>query len=123
MNPTILIVDDEPHMLRITELSLRKTGCQIFVAHDGREAVELAAIHLPALIVMDLMMPGMDGLMALKELRARPATRAIPIIMLTSRGQNITRTEAEQAGADLYLTKPFSPSHLAAEAKRIVGVA
>ena len=117
----ILIVDDEPHMLRITELSLKKSGYGILTARNGRNAIELAGRELPALIVMDVTMPEMDGLTALKQLKASPATAGIPVIMLTSRGQLVAREEAENSGATLYLTKPFSPSALAAEARRIIG--
>ena len=115
MNKKILIVDDEPHMLRVTELSLKKVGYEILTARNGREAVEAATRELPVLIVMDVNMPEMDGITALKQLKATPATAGIPVIMLTSRG------EAETSGAALYLTKPFSPSALAAEARRIIG--
>jgi DNA-binding response OmpR family regulator len=123
MTKTILIVDDEPHMRRITELSLKKLGCELLSASGGNEALQLARQHLPALIVMDVMMPDLDGISALKELKAAPATAKIPVIMLTSRGQNVTRVDAEGSGAALYLTKPFSPSALAAEVRRIIGAA
>ncbi len=121
MAKRILIVEDEPHMLRVTELSLRKGGYDILTARNGREAIELAEREAPALIVMDVTMPEMDGITALKRLKATPATAGIPVIMLTSRGQRITREEAEGSGAALYLTKPFSPSALAAAARRIIG--
>ena len=120
MSKQILIVDDEPHILRITELSLKKAGFEILTARDGNEDVQVARRELPALIVMDVMMPELDGIGALKELKATPATAQIPVIMLTTRGQNVTRVEAEGSGAALYLTKPFSPSTLATEAKRII---
>ncbi len=120
MSRKVLIVDDEPHMLRLTELSLKKDGYQILTARSGREAIELASRELPALIVMDVTMPEMDGITALRHLKATPSTSAIPIIMLTTRGQTITRTEAQGSGAALYLTKPFSPSSLAAEARRLI---
>jgi len=123
MSKRILIVDDEPHMLRITELSLKKAGFETLTARDGSEAIQLALSNLPALIVMDVIMPGLDGIGALKELKATPATAQIPVIMLTTRGQNMTRMEAEGSGAALYLTKPFSPKTLAAEAKRIIEAA
>ena len=122
MTNKILILDDEPHMLRVTELSLKKAGYEIITARNGREAINLAVIHLPALIVMDVSMPEMDGLAALRELKGNPATEGIPVIMLTTRGQNMTRAEAERSGAALYITKPFSPSALAAEARRIMPV-
>lgn len=120
MSKKILIVDDEPHMLRLTELSLKKMGCTIVTARSGLEAMEVATRELPALIVMDVTMPEMDGIAALRLLKAAPATASIPVIMLTNRGQSITRTEAEGSGAALYLTKPFSPSSLATEARRII---
>jgi CheY-like chemotaxis protein len=116
----VLIVDDEPHMLRITELSLKKGGYAILTARNGREATEIAEREQPALIVMDVTMPEMDGFAALKHLKSVPSTAAIPVIMLTARGQMMAREEAEASGAALYLTKPFSPSALAAEAKRII---
>jgi DNA-binding response OmpR family regulator len=122
MSRKVLIVDDEPHMLRLTELSLKKDGYQILTARSGREAIDLASRELPALIVMDVTMPEMDGITALRQLKATPATAAIPVIMLTTRGQTITRNEAQGSGAALYLTKPFSPSSLAAEARRLISM-
>lgn len=121
MSQKILIVDDEPHMRRVTELSLKKGGYDILSARNGREAVEVATRELPALIVMDVVMPEMDGFEALRQLKAAPATAAIPVIMLTSRGQSVARDEAATSGAALYVTKPFSPSALAAEARRLIG--
>lgn len=121
MNRTILIVDDEPHMLRLIELSLKKLNRQIIAARNGREAFEIAAKEFPALIVMDVMMPDMDGIAALKQLKAHPVTANIPVIMLTTRSHSLTRSEADDSGAALYLTKPFSPSDLAAESRRLIG--
>jgi DNA-binding response OmpR family regulator len=120
MPSKILIVDDEPHMLRLTELSLRKGGFQICLARSGEEALEIAEKEKPDLIVMDLVMPGTDGLTALKELKSRPPSASTPVIMLTVRGQAFTRKEAEESGAALYLTKPFSPAQLLAEVQRLL---
>lgn len=120
MNKRILIADDEPHMLRITELSLKKGGFDILLARDGRQAVEMTISEKPDLVVLDVMMPGMDGFAALREIKSRPDTAAIPVIILTSRGQRIVQEEAQTSGAVLYLTKPFSPSDLLSEAKRIL---
>ena len=117
----ILIVDDEPHMLRIAELSIKKGGCAIIIGRNGREALELAAREKPDLIVMDVTMPEIDGLTALKLLKADPATAHIPVIMLTVRGQAMTRQQAEESGAALFLTKPFSPSQLLKEVRRLTG--
>ncbi len=121
MSARILIVEDEPHMLRLTELSLKKGGFVILVARNGLDALRLAAQEVPALIVMDVLMPEMDGLTALKHLKQSSATAGIPVIMLTTRGHNLTRQEAEAAGAAAYLTKPFSPTQLLAEARRLIG--
>ena len=119
-NPQVLIVEDEPHMLRLTELSLRKGGFEILIARNGIEALGLAGSKNPALIVMDVLIPEMDGLTALKHLKTSPATAPIPVIMLTTRGHNLTRQEAETAGAEAYLTKPFSPTQLLVEARRLI---
>ncbi len=123
MSNKILVVDDEPHMLRIIELTLKRAGFDLLTARNGNDAIALAVRDLPDLIVMDVIMPERDGISALKELKATPATAKIPVIMLTTRGQNVTRAEAEGSGAALYLTKPFSPSALAVEAKRIIAAA
>jgi CheY-like chemotaxis protein len=120
MPAKILIVDDEPHMLRLTEFSLRKGGFEIFLGQNGREAVELARSQQPDLIVMDLQMPEVDGLAALQQLKSDPLTSAIPVIMLTVRGQAFSREQAGQLGAALYLTKPFSPAQLLSEAQRLL---
>jgi CheY-like chemotaxis protein len=120
MSTKILIVDDEPHMLRVTELSIKKGGYEIVIGRNGREALELAAREKPSLIVMDVSMPEMDGLTALTQLKANPETAKIPVIMLTVRGQAMARQQAEQSGAAVYLTKPFSPSQLLAEVRRLL---
>ncbi len=117
----ILLVDDEPHMVRLAELSLRKGGYTLMVGRNGREAVELAMREKPDLVIMDVIMPELDGLAALHELKANPDTARIPVIMLTARGHVMTRQEAEASGASAFLTKPFSPTQLYTEAKRLLG--
>ena len=120
MSFTILIADDEPYMLRILQLSLEKGGHQLILARNGREAVDLACRERPHAIVMDILMPELDGLQALRELRRSPETASIPVVMLTARGQVLTRSDAEASGASLFLTKPFSPTHLLAEVERLI---
>jgi CheY-like chemotaxis protein len=122
MPPKILIVDDEPHMLRVTELSLKRGGFQLITGRNGFDAIDQATREQPALIVMDVLMPEKDGLQALRELKQLPETKNIPVIMLTARGHIMTRQDAEQSGAALFLTKPFSPTQLLNEARRIIGV-
>lgn len=116
--PKILIADDEVYSLRLLQMTLKKTGCELIACKDGREAVDRARAEQPDLIVMDVMMPVLDGLAALAELKKTDSTAAIPVIMLTAKGQTITRTEAEKSGAELFLTKPFSPTDLLEEVRK-----
>ena len=122
-NPTqtVLLADDEVFMLRLLEVTFLRGGYRIVQARSGSEALVVAAAENPDLIVMDLMMPGMDGLSALQRLRQAEATRGIPVIILSAKGHALTKVEAEQAGASLFLTKPFSPNQLLTEARRILG--
>jgi CheY-like chemotaxis protein len=114
----ILIADDETYSLRLLQMTLKKTGCEIISCKNGQEAVDQAQTDLPDLIVMDVMMPVMDGLTALAELKKNATTSKIPVIMLTAKGQSLTRTEAEESGAEHFVTKPFSPTELLAEVKQ-----
>ena len=122
MPAKILIVDDEAHMLRVTELSLKKGNYQVVLGRNGVQALELAEREKPDLIIMDVMMPEMDGLTSLKHLKQSPATASIPVIMLSVRGQTITREQAAESGVTVYITKPFSPSLLLAEVSRILAL-
>jgi two-component system, OmpR family, alkaline phosphatase synthesis response regulator PhoP len=121
MPKKILIADDEPHMLRVTELSLKKGGYDLVMARNGREAIEIARRDLPNLIVMDVLMPEVDGLTALKVLKEDPLTAGIPVIMFSARGQLVTRKDGQASGAALFITKPFSPTQLLNEARRLLG--
>jgi CheY-like chemotaxis protein len=123
MHPKILIADDESHMLRVADLSRRRGGYALLMARNGQEAVEIARSELPSLIVMDVQMPVLDGLSALRQIKADPITSAIPVIMLTARGHSLTRTEAEGSGAAMFITKPFSPNQLLADAQRLLSQA
>jgi len=120
-NPkTILIADDELYMLRLLEMTFKKGGCTVISCRDGQEALTQAATVLPQLIVLDIMMPGLDGLGALRQLKGNPATRDIPVVVLSAKGHSLTQVEAELAGAVLFLAKPFSPNQLLSEAQRIL---
>jgi CheY-like chemotaxis protein len=118
---TILIADDEIYMLRLLEMTFKKGGYTVVSCRDGREALTQAAILLPQLIVLDVMMPGLDGLGALRQLKGSAATRDIPVVVLSAKGHALTRVEAELAGAVLFLAKPFSPNQLLSEVQRILG--
>ncbi|HYT59279.1 MAG TPA: response regulator [Haliangiales bacterium] len=114
----ILIVDDEPFMLRLIQHHLENAGYQMIKARNGREAVEAAAREKPCLVVMDAMMPNMDGLTALRQLKQEPSTRDIPVIMLTANPHKYSQEDAESSGAAIFLTKPFSPTQLLEEIRK-----
>src|SRR6266496_1274641 len=114
----ILIVDDEPFMLRLIQHHLENAGYELIKARNGREAIEAAARENPRLVVMDAMMPNMDGLAALRQLKQEPSTRDIPVIMLTANPHKYSREEAESSGAVIFLTKPFSPTQLLEEIRK-----
>jgi CheY-like chemotaxis protein len=117
----ILIADDEVFMLRLLELTLKKGGYEVVSCRDGHEAVAAAFAAPPHLIVLDVLMPGLDGLGALRQLKENPATQNIPVIVLSGKGHALTRVEAERAGAVLFLSKPFSPNQLLGDVKKILG--
>lgn len=115
----ILAVDDEKHIVRLVQITLEKEGFDLVTASNGREALEKLASEKPDLVVMDVMMPEMDGLEALAKMKADPATAKIPVIMLTAKAQDSDVFRGWQSGADLYLTKPFNPAELVTFVKRI----
>jgi two-component system, OmpR family, alkaline phosphatase synthesis response regulator PhoP len=110
----ILVVDDEQDILDLLEYALTREGYQVTAAGSGEEALRQVRAVTPDLIVLDLMLPGLDGLTLCTVLRTDPTTSAIPIIMLTARGEEADVVRGLQAGADDYVTKPFSPRVLAA---------
>jgi CheY-like chemotaxis protein len=124
MNPTprvkILVADDEAFMLRLLEMVLKKGGYEVISCRDGREALAAALASPPQLIVLDVLMPGLDGLGALRQLKENAATKNIPVVMLSAKGQALTKVEAEAAGAVLFLAKPFSPNQLLGEVQKIL---
>src|SRR5256885_1423686 len=107
--PKILVVDDEPDAVELVEFNLRSAGYEVVKAGDGAEALKKARAHSPDLIVLDLMLPEVDGLEVCKILRRDPATSAIPIIMVTAKAAEIDRVLGLELGADRYITKPVSP--------------
>jgi len=122
MAPTVLIVDDDPLMLMLYRNHLERGGYRLITAKNGVEALEAAARDAPSLIFMDVMMEGMDGLSALRELKKCEATKDIPVVIITAAsGQHTaTKREAEQSGAVSFLTKPLSPAQFLNEVKRLV---
>jgi len=116
----ILIVDDEKDIVKMLEYNLKKEGFRISLAFDGEDAVRLAGSERPDLIVLDLMLPGMDGLEVCKSLKKESKTEHIPIIMLTAKTQEADKVLGLELGADDYMTKPFSPRELIARVKVIL---
>ena len=118
MAPAILIVDDEPYMIRLLQHHIERAGFRMVKATNGREALERIREDRPALVIMDVMMPEINGLEVLAELRQREETRGLPVIIMTANAQRFTREQAEAAGVSAFLTKPFSPTQLMNEVRR-----
>ena len=121
MAQTILAVDDDIDILDVLEMSLDSDGFNVITASDGLAALEKAKSDLPDLILLDLMMPKMDGFEVIDKLRSDPQTRAIPVIMLTARTQINEKLQGLDAGADDYITKPFDLKELTARIKAVLG--
>jgi len=120
MKETILIVEDEKDIVKMLDYNLKKEGYKTLVAHDGEDAIDAANIKLPDLILLDLMLPGLDGLEVCKTLKAERKTASIPIIMLTAKSQESDKVIGLELGADDYVTKPFSPRELIARIKAVL---
>ncbi|MEE8574121.1 MAG: response regulator [Thermodesulfobacteriota bacterium] len=115
----ILAVDDEVDILTLLSFNLKKAGFTVVTAEDGPEAIELAGSERPGLIILDIMLPNMEGTEVLKRLKAKDETKNIPVIMLTAKGEEIDRIVGLELGADDYITKPFSPRELILRVKAI----
>jgi two-component system, OmpR family, alkaline phosphatase synthesis response regulator PhoP len=108
----ILTVDDERHIVRLIQVNLERAGYDVIMAYDGVEALEKVAEAPPDMIVLDVMMPRMDGFAVLAELKKNPETAGIPVIMLTAKAQDADVFRGWQSGVASYLTKPFNPMQL-----------
>ena len=120
MPHTILVVDDDPITQRVLHHYLTRMGHHILSANNGREALEVARRELPQLIILDVMMPEMGGLTALRQLKEIESTKSIPVIIVTVQAATLTQLEAEASGAALFITKPFSPTQLLAAIKGLL---
>jgi two-component system phosphate regulon response regulator PhoB len=120
VTPKILVVDDEPDAVELIEFNLKGAGYDVLTAADGNEALKKARAGVPDLIVLDLMLPEVDGLEVCKILRRDSATSAIPVIMLTAKAAEIDRVLGLELGADDYITKPFSPRELVLRVKKLL---
>ena len=115
--PSILVVDDDPNISRLEQLYLEKEGCEVRVAADGRQAVEEFRRLPPDLILLDVMLPGMDGYEVLKTVRK---SGNIPVIMVTARGETFDKVLCLELGADDYIVKPFDGKEMTARVKAVL---
>ena len=110
--PRILIIEDERDLCEVLTYNLHKEGFETLVAHDGQEGLRKAQMHLPDVVILDLMLPRLDGLEVCRQIRAGKQSRSIPVIMLTAKGEEVDQVVGFSVGADDYVTKPFSPKVL-----------
>ena len=116
----VLIVDDEKDIVDLVAYNLEKEGHEVLKAYDGERAMQIVRSKAPDLVVLDLMLPGIQGLEVCKRLRQDPPTALIPIIMLTAKGDEIDKILGLEVGADDYITKPFSVKELMARVKALL---
>jgi len=118
----ILVCDDDDHIRNIMEFSLEAEGFEVLAAADGEQALQAVMSEQPDLVILDVMMPGSDGLTVCRELKANPATRHIPVLLLTAKTDKGDREAGLAAGADDYIIKPFSPQRLIEKVNEVFGV-
>jgi two-component system phosphate regulon response regulator PhoB len=118
--PTILLVDDEEDIVELLKLNLLREGYKVLTCGTGEQALEIARSKLPSLMILDLMLPGIDGLEVCKRLRSDPKTERIPIIILSAKGEEADIVTGLELGADDYVTKPFSGKVLVARVRRVL---
>ncbi|UCH90926.1 MAG: response regulator [Nitrospirota bacterium] len=120
MTATVLVVDDEKDLVELVRYHLEKDGMKCLEARDGETALQLARERHPDLIVLDLMLPGVDGLEVCRKVRKDPKTASVAIIMLTAKAEEVDRIVGLEMGADDYMVKPFSPRELVARVKAVL---
>ena len=118
--PTILIVEDEAPLVTLLRYNLEREGFAVLDAQDGEEALVIAREQKPDLVLLDWMLPLMSGIELCRQLRRNPETRALPVVMLTARGEEGDKLRGLDSGADDYVTKPFSPSELIARIRAVL---
>jgi two-component system phosphate regulon response regulator PhoB len=120
MARTILVIDDEPELVKLLDYNLTKAGYLVLSARDGENGLGMARKHAPDVILLDVMMPGLDGWEVCKRLRQDPGTSAIPLLMLTAKADEGDRVLGLELGADDYVTKPFGVRELLARVKALL---
>ncbi len=117
---TVLIVDDDPGILLSLDFLMKKAGFTVLVARDGDEALQLVSDHLPDAILLDIMMPGVDGYEVCKTVKSNPKWNHAKIIMLSAKSRDTDIAKARELGADQYITKPFSTKNLLSEVNKLL---
>ena len=120
MAKTVLVIDDEPELVKLLDFNLTKAGYLVLTARDGEAGLSAARRHAPDVVVLDVMMPGLDGFEVCKRLRQESATAGVPILMLTAKAEEADRVLGLELGADDYLTKPFGLRELQARVKALL---
>ena len=118
--PRVVIADDDPDIRRLVEMTVTNAGCDVTVASDGEEALERVRESKPDLVILDVLMPRMDGWEVARALKSDPATREVPVMFLTSRGQEHDVLEGFDSGAVDYIVKPFSPRELQVRVRAVL---
>ncbi|MEW6685142.1 MAG: response regulator [Candidatus Edwardsbacteria bacterium] len=117
----VLVVDDEPYIARVIRFKLEQEGFTVISAGNGLEGLQRMKEEKPDLVILDVMMPGMDGFEVYRQMKEEEELKKIPVIILTAKGQEVDRQKGLELGAADYITKPFSPTKLLQQIKTIVG--
>ncbi len=120
---TVLVVDDDPVIQGLLRVNFEMEGYEVIVAGDGVEGLERARSERPDVVILDVMMPRMDGLEVARQLKGDPATAPIPIVLLSAKAQQIDVRAGDAAGADAYVTKPFDPLDLLRRVEALIAAA
>lgn len=117
----VLLIEDEPNIIEAISFILSRDGFTVHTHEDGTTAMAKVRAQRPDMIILDVMLPGRSGYDILRDLRSEAATRSLPVLMLTARGQAKDRDLATQLGADVYMTKPFSNAEICAQVRAMIG--
>lgn len=118
----VLLAEDEPNIVESISFLLKRAGLDVDTETDGKAALSSALRNMPDVLILDVMMPGMDGFEALRRLRADERGRDVPVVVLSAKGQRTMRETAEEAGANVFMAKPFSNKELVDTVLRLAGV-
>ncbi len=117
----VLVADDDPVILRLIQVNLELEGYEVLLAHDGANAIEVATGEGPDLVILDIMMPRLDGYETCRRLKAQDSTRDIPVVFLSAKAQQSDIEKGQEYGVAEYLTKPFDPNDLVEVVDRLLG--